>query len=121
MRPSVWLYSCLLRTYPARLRKQFGDEMLRLFEEQLEAVRGRRMALRLHARTLFDWCLSMPSAHLAEHRRRTAGRAVRPWHHLLERGLMIAPTPAFAVWISVAVMLWCGVRRIIRRSERATG
>lgn len=95
--------------------------MLRLFEDQLEDARARGATLRFYVRTLVDWVRSMPSVHVAEFRRRLAEEPLMTWHRLLERGLTIAPNLAAAVWITAGVLVWCGIRRIIGRSERVAG
>src|SRR6185436_16458358 len=47
-RMMVWLYRVLLLAFPARVRRQFGDDMVRMFERQLdEARRNGESAVRL--------------------------------------------------------------------------
>lgn len=62
------LYRRLLRFYPADFRREYGDEMRRLFAEQLWDARqsggGRRALVGLWTRTLLDLATTAPRQHL---------------------------------------------------------
>jgi len=62
------LYRRLLRFYPADFRREYGDEMRRLFAEQLWDARqsggGRRAIFGLWMRTIVDLAVTAPRQHL---------------------------------------------------------
>ena len=62
------LYRRLLRFYPADFRREYGDEMRRLFAEQLWDARqsggGRKALVSLWTRTLLDLATTAPRQHL---------------------------------------------------------
>jgi hypothetical protein len=61
------LYRRLLRLYPAAFRDEYGEEMPRLFAEQLWDARtsgGRKAIAGLWARTLLDLASTAPRQHL---------------------------------------------------------
>lgn len=60
-------YRALLRLYPATFRDDYGEEMTRLFREQLRDARasnGRRAVVGLWARTIADVLETAPGHHL---------------------------------------------------------
>jgi len=54
------LYALLLRLYPARFRRQYGEEAMRVFRERLRDERGTLARLRLWFDLLADTGLSLP-------------------------------------------------------------
>jgi hypothetical protein len=54
------LYALLLRLYPARFRRQYGEEAMRLLRERLRDERGAGARLRLWIDLLFDAGSSLP-------------------------------------------------------------
>ena len=61
-------YRVLLRTYPASFRAAYGEEMARLFLEQLRDARDgahSRAVIGLWVRTLIDVAATAPSQHLS--------------------------------------------------------
>lgn len=110
------VYALLLAAYPARLREVFGDEMLQLFLDQLGAAHARGQLTRFYIRTICDWLRTVPAEHLADYRRRHAEDVPVPVHRLLRRGLVIAPSPAAALWIAAGVLAW----RLLRTPHRET-
>lgn len=61
------LYSLLLRLYPSRFRRQYGDEARRVFRDRLRDEQGILKRARLWLDLLFDLTVSAPR----EHRRAT--------------------------------------------------
>ena len=112
------LYSMLLRTYPARLRADFGIEMLQLFADQLADARQRHSTGRLYARTLLDWLQTVPAEHYSEYRRRPAADRTRtPVHRLFRRGLVFAPNPSTAVLITAGILAWRCFRKLQEKGQ----
>ena len=60
---SARLYALLLHLYPTRFRRQYGEPMLQLFNDQRRAVRGAGGYAMLWLKTLRDLVLSVPAAH----------------------------------------------------------
>jgi hypothetical protein len=54
------LYALLLRLYPARFRRQYGEEAMRVFRERLRDERGRGARRRLWLELLLDVGASLP-------------------------------------------------------------
>lgn len=107
------LYSVLLRAYPARLRGEFGVEMLQLFADQLADARRRHRTGRFYLRTLLDWLRTVPAEHYFEYRRRPAAdEPPTPLHRLFLRGLAFAPNIGVAVLISASILAWRGLRKL---------
>jgi hypothetical protein len=112
------LYSLLLHAYPARLRTDFGGEMVQLFADQLGDARERHKTGRFYVRTFADWLRTVPAEHYSEYRRRAvADRPLTPVHRLLRRGLVFAPNPSAAILITAGVLAWRCVRKLQRRSH----
>lgn len=64
-------YRVLLRLYPDVFRRDYGDEMARLFDEQLRdarAMHGRKAIADLWARVLVDVLATAPRQHLSQER-----------------------------------------------------
>lgn len=60
------LYALLLYLYPLAFRREYGDEMLQLFNDQRRAVRGAGGYAMLWLKTLRDLVLSVPAAHASD-------------------------------------------------------
>jgi hypothetical protein len=60
---SEWIYSCLLRLYPALFRETYGQEARQLFRDRLRDERGFWSRLGLWIDLFFDLVLSVPLAH----------------------------------------------------------
>jgi hypothetical protein len=65
------LFALLLRLYPARFRREYGEEAVRLVRERLREERGVLPRVRLWCGLLADLMLSLPR----EHRRKLRGLA----------------------------------------------
>ena len=112
------LYSMLLRAYPARLRADFGAEMLQLFADQLGDARQRHRTGRLYIRTFLDLLRTVPAEHYSEYRRRpVADRPPPPVRHLFRRGLVFAPNPSAAVLITAGILAWRCLRKLQEKWE----
>jgi hypothetical protein len=57
------VYALLLLLYPASFRREYGDSMLQLFEDQRRAARGSGGYAMLWWKTLRDLARSVPAAH----------------------------------------------------------
>jgi hypothetical protein len=57
------LYALLLYLYPASFRREYGDSMLQLFNDQRRSARGAGAYAMLWWKTLRDLVLSVPAAH----------------------------------------------------------
>jgi len=57
------LYALLLYLYPSRFRREYGEAMQQLFNDQRRAVRGAGGYAMLWLKTLRDLVLSVPAAH----------------------------------------------------------
>lgn len=70
------LYALLLHLYPAAFRREYGESMLQLWNDQRRAARGAGGYAMLWLKTLRDLARSVPSAHVNERRRSTQRGAV---------------------------------------------
>jgi hypothetical protein len=68
------LFALLLRLYPARFRREYGEEAVRLVRDRLREERGVLPRVRLWCGLLADLVLSLPR----EHRRRLAAAQRQP-------------------------------------------
>ena len=71
MNPHSRAYRALLRLYPETFQHDYGDEMARLFDEQLrdaQAMHGRRGIADLWARVMWDVIATAPRQHLSRER-----------------------------------------------------
>jgi len=57
-------YALLLHLYPAEFRREYGDSMLQLFNDQRRAARGAGGHAMLWLKTLRDLARSVPASHL---------------------------------------------------------
>jgi hypothetical protein len=57
------IYAWLLRLYPSRFRRAYGDEVLQLFRDRARDERGFLPRLRLWLDLLLDIALSVPHEH----------------------------------------------------------
>ena len=60
------LYALLLHLYPRAFRREYGESMLQLFDDQRRAARGAGGNAMLWLKTLRDLVLSVPAAHSNE-------------------------------------------------------
>lgn len=60
---AVRLYALLLYLYPAPFRREYGESMLQLFNDQRRAARGAGGYVMLWLKTLLDLARSVPAAH----------------------------------------------------------
>jgi hypothetical protein len=67
------LYALLLYLYPASFRREYGEAMLQLFNDQCRSVKGPGGHAMLWLKTLRDLLRSVPAAHSNEPRPRPTG------------------------------------------------
>ena len=72
---SEWVYSCLLRLYPASFREGYGDAAMELFRERLRDERGFWPRLQLWLDLVFDLVLSVPQTRRRSQRTLVGGPA----------------------------------------------
>lgn len=66
------IYRGLLHLYPRRFRREYGDDMVALLEDQ----RRDEHALRVLGRTVLDLALTVPTRHLEAHMKRSSSIAI---------------------------------------------
>jgi hypothetical protein len=81
------LYSLLLYLYPRSFRREYGEAMLQLFNDQRRAVRGAGGHAMLWLKTLRDLVLSVPAAHASD-----------------RSGTSPSPQTVVMLWATVAVL-----------------
>ena len=80
-------YALLLYLYPTSFRREYGESMLQLFNDQHRAVNGAGGHAMLWLKTLRDLLLSVPAAH-SSHPRPASGGARFVWTFLVILGLV---------------------------------
>ena len=73
------IYALLLYLYPTSFRREYGDSMLQLFEDQRRAVRGGGGYAMLWWKTLRDLVVSVPAAHSNDASRAPSSGAPFVW------------------------------------------
>jgi hypothetical protein len=69
MNRHVWMFRRLLRAYPSDFRLRYGDEMTRLFADQLRDAAGSQQAFavaRLWTASLIDVLMTAPGHHIGK-------------------------------------------------------
>jgi hypothetical protein len=82
------LYALLLYLYPPSFRREYGESMLQLFNDQRRSVRGAGGYAMLWWKTLRDLVLSLPAAHSNDASRRPSRGAAFVWTVLVILGLV---------------------------------
>jgi hypothetical protein len=124
------LFALLLRLYPARFRREYGEEAVRLVRDRLREERGVLPRVRLWCGMLADLVLSLPR----EHRRRLRGLATAQRQPAAASGMFLIledrpPQPGSFVFGTVfavgalllfAFLLNRGTGRVWRGANEAT-
>jgi hypothetical protein len=82
------VYALLLHLYPTSFRREYGDSMLQLFEDQRRAVRGSGGYAMLWWKTLRDLVWSVPAAHSHDGVRRPSMGPAFVWSVVVLLGLV---------------------------------
>lgn len=104
----AWVYEVMLRAYPARLRREHGEEMKQLFADQLLDARASGHVARFWRRTLWDWLCSVT----AERYCSAINHPAAPLHTLVRRGLVISPNTSIAILIVMGVITWRAIHNL---------
>jgi hypothetical protein len=100
----VRVYRRLVRLFPTRFREEYGDEMVRLFADQLRDARASgtsRAVVGLWARSAMDLLMTAPGQHLREER--PVPQTVQPG--FVDAGLGGRPPSRVATALAAAPLL----------------
>jgi hypothetical protein len=109
----VRIYRALLHLYPRQFRREFGDDMVALIEDQLRDESSPRVV----GRTVLDLVLTVPARHLEVHMNRTSATALIVTFVAVGAGLVILGGPiglaAALAAFALAAVTWRRTRPVV--------
>jgi hypothetical protein len=116
---SEWIYSWLMRLYPASFRETYGEAVIQLFRDRLGDERGFWPQLQLWCDLCFDLVSSVPRTHRFNHETAVSVSTQRlcgvPSFCVLEDEPLRLSTLSFASVLAVAAL--CGLSMLMRRAD----